>query len=288
MRNIWSYVKIHVGLIVVALGFHVFMVPSSLAAGGVSGLSLVLASVFPGVNLGIFMLAMNLVLFILGFLLIGREFGGLTIYCSLFLSAAIGLMEIVFPLNQPIVDDILLNLIIGTFIQAVGLALVFYENASTGGTDVLAKILNKYFGITIGKSLLMIDSLISLGAMRAFGLRIGLYSFLGVIGAGLIIDKVIAGFDERIQVMILSDEDRTIRDYILQDLGRGSTYLKAMGAYSQESRDMLSAVVSKREYLRLIKFIRETDPKAFVTVGFVHEVYGEGFSYKKEDYLELS
>ncbi|NLY73289.1 MAG: YitT family protein [Tissierellia bacterium] len=288
MRNFWSYVKIHIGLLTVALGFHIFMVPSSLAAGGISGLALVVNSVFPFIKVGVFMLIMNIILFILGFLLIGKEFGGLTVYCSLFLSGAIALLEVVYPLSQPLVDDLLLNLVMGTLIQGIGMALVFYENASTGGTDVLAKILNKFFGTSIGKSLLMIDSLITLGAMKVFGLRIGLYSFLGVIMAGFLIDKIIAGFDERIQVMILSSEDRIIRDYILDDLGRGSTYLRAMGAYSQENRDMLTAVISKREYLRLIKFIKETDPKAFVTVGFVHEVYGEGFSFKKEEYKELS
>ncbi len=281
MRSLWSYVKIHLGLIIVTLGFHIFMVPSNLAAGGVSGLALVIHRLFPLVNVGTFMLIMNIFLFILGFLTIGREFGGLTVYCSLFLSGAISVVEYLMPLSQPVVDDLLLNLVMGTLIQGIGMALVFYENASTGGTDVIAKILNKFLGLSLGKGLLLIDSLISLLAMKVFGLRIGLYAFLGVIMAGFLIDKVIAGFDERIQVMILSSRDNEIRDYILEELGRGSTYLEARGAYSNEARDMLSAVINKREYLRLIKFIKDTDPYAFVTVGFVHEVYGEGFSYKK-------
>ncbi len=282
MRKISSYIKIHIGLIVVALGFHVFMVPSKLAAGGVSGLALVIQSVFPVINVGLFMLAMNMILFVLGFLIIGKEFGSLTVYCSLFLSGAIALLSKFFPLTQPIVDDLLLNLVMGTLIQGIGMALVFYEDASTGGTDVVAKIINKFFGLPIGKGLLLVDSLVCLMAMKVFGLQIGLYAFLGVMMAGFLIDKVIAGFDERIQVMILSPKDYLIRDFILQELGRGSTYLEARGAYSMESREMLSAVISKREYLRLIRFIKETDPRAFVTVGFVHEVYGEGFSFEKK------
>lgn len=282
MRNALSYVKIHFGLIIVALGFHVFMVPSQLAAGGVSGLSLVIHSLFPVVNVGLFMLVMNVILFVLGFILIGRDFGGLTVYCSLFLSGFIALLSSYVPIHQPVVDDLLLNLVMGTMIQGVGMAIVFYENASTGGTDVLAKIINKFFGLPLGKGLLLVDSSISLLAMKVFGLRVGLYAFLGVMMSGFLIDKIIAGFDERIQVMILSSKDDLIRDYILKELGRGSTYLEARGAYSMESRDMLSAVISKREYLRLIKFIKETDPRAFVTVGFVHEVYGEGFSFAKK------
>lgn len=281
MRNFSSYIKIHFGLIIVALGFHIFMVPSSLAAGGVSGLALVIHSLFPVVNVGLFMLGMNVILFLLGFLIIGKEFGGLTVYCSL-LSGAIALLSKFYPLTSPIVDDLLLNLVMGTLIQGIGMALVFYEGASTGGTDVVAKIINKFFGLPLGKGLLLVDSLICLLAMKVFGLRIGLYAFLGVMMAGFLIDKVIAGFDERIQVMILSSEDILIRDFILQEIGRGSTYLEARGAYSMESREMLSAVISKREYLRLIRFIKETDPQAFVTVGFVHEVYGEGFSYDKK------
>jgi uncharacterized membrane-anchored protein YitT (DUF2179 family) len=258
------------------------MVPSKLAAGGVSGLALVIHSVFPVINVGLFMLAMNMILFVLGFLIIGKEFGSLTVYCSLFLSGAIALLSKFFPLTQPIVDDLLLNLVMGTLIQGIGMALVFYEDASTGGTDVVAKIINKFFGLPIGKGLLLVDSLVCLMAMKVFGLQIGLYAFLGVMMAGFLIDKVIAGFDERIQVMILSPKDYLIRDFILQELGRGSTYLEARGAYSMESREMLSAVISKREYLRLIRFIKETDPRAFVTVGFVHEVYGEGFSFEKK------
>lgn len=282
MKRVFSYIKIHFGLIIVALGFHIFMVPNQLAAGGVSGLSLVIHSLFPVVNVGVFMLAMNILLFILGFLIIGKEFGGLTVYCSLFLSGSIAFLSAFFPIAAPVVDDLFLNLVMGTLIQGVGMALVFYENASTGGTDVLAKILNKFFGLPLGRGLLIVDSMISFAAMKVFGLRIGLYAFLGVMMAGFIIDKIIAGFDERIQVMILSKKDYLIRDYILEEMGRGSTYLEARGAYSMESREMLSAVISKREYLRLIKFIKETDPTAFVTVGFVHEVYGEGFTYEKK------
>ena len=169
MKKCKKYGKIHVGLLIVALGFHTFMVPSNLAAGGVSGLALVVHSLIPKINVGIFMLIMNIILFILGFMLIGKEFGGLTVYCSLFLSGAIGALSKFFPLTAPIVDDLLLNLVMGTLIQGIGMALVFYENASTGGTDVVAKIINKFFGLQIGKGLLLVDSLVSLMAMRVFG-----------------------------------------------------------------------------------------------------------------------
>lgn len=283
MKQFIKFTKIHLGLLIVAFGFHAFMIPSNLAAGGVSGLALVIHSLFPFVNVGIFMLIMNILLFILGFLIIGKEFGGLTVYCSLFLSGAIAFLSRFFPLNAPLVDDLLINLVMGTLIQAVGMALVFYENASTGGTDVVAKIINKFFGLQIGKGLLLVDSLVCLMAMKVFGLRIGLYALLGVLMAGFIIDKVIAGFDERIQINVFSEKNDVIRDYILNELGRGSTYLLAMGAYSMEPKELLNAVVSKREFLRLNRFIKETDPLAFVIVGFVHEVYGEGFSFEKED-----
>ncbi len=283
MKKTMKYIKIHLGLLIVALGFHTFMVPSNLAAGGVSGLALVIHSLIPSINVGIFMLIMNVILFILGFLIIGKEFGGLTVYCSLFLSGAIAVLSKFFPLNAPLVDDLLINLVMGTLIQGVGMALVFYENASTGGTDVLAKMINKFTGLQIGKGLLLVDSVVCMMAMHVFGLRIGLYALLGVLMAGFLIDKVIAGFDERIQVNVFSAKNDLIRDFILHELGRGSTYIQALGAYSMEPKELLNAVVSKREFLRLNRFIKETDPLAFVIVGFVHEVYGEGFSFEKED-----
>ena len=130
----------------------------------------------------LFMLAMNMILFVLGFLIIGKEFGSLTVYCSLFLSGAIALLSKFYPLSGPIVDDLLLNLVMGTLIQGIGMALVFYEDASTGGTDVVAKIINKFFGLPMGKGLLLVDSLICLLAMKVFGLLLFFIMFKKIYG----------------------------------------------------------------------------------------------------------
>lgn len=272
-----QFLLINIGLGIMALGLHVFLIPADLAVGGVTGLAMVIQNFLPSINLGFLMIGFNIILFTLGFLLIGREFGGLTIYCSFALSGIIGMFEWIIPLQEPIVEDIILNLVFGIVIQGIGMALVFYQNASTGGTDIIAKIINKFTSIDIGKSLFMSDALITLMAGITFGLTLGLYAFIGILINGLIIDRVIAGFDEKIQVMIISEQHKPINHFILEELGRGSTFFSGIGGFSNENKHIINCILSRKEYLRLKHYVAINDPHAFISMSFVHEVLGEGF-----------
>ncbi len=281
MKAVKRFLIINVGILIMALGLYFFLFPDNLAVGGVSGLAMVIQTFFPAVNIGVLMLVFNVVLIILAFVLVDRSFGGYTIYASVALSLLIGILEKAMPMTHPFTDDMFLNLIFGILIQGIGMSVIFYEGASTGGTDIIAKIINKYTALNIGLSLFLADSLITLMAVFTFGLKQGLYAFLGILINGLVIDKIIAGFETKVHAIIVTDQGHDIADYIHKELDRGTTFLAGYGGYSKKDKAIISSVVSKREYLVLKKYIGESDEKAFLIVNFVNDVVGNGFSKYK-------
>lgn len=272
-----EYILITVGIFLVAAGIYFFLVPSNLATGGVSGLAIIISSFFPGIPVGLVMLILNVILFIIGFLIIGPAFGFKTIYASLGLSGAIWIFERFFPLSGPLADDLMIILLFGVGVSGIGIAIVFNQNASTGGTDIIAKIINKYFHVDMGKSLLMADFLITLAAGLVFGAQAGMYALLGVVINGFVIDSFINGLNVSKQVTIISSRGKEIKDFIITRLERGVTVYDAKGAYSGEYKEVLITIMSRREFIKLKTFIKEIDKRAFITVSDVHEVLGEGF-----------
>lgn len=274
-----SFWIMNLGVSILAAGLYYFLIPSNLAAGGVTGFSMVLNSIFPIIPIGIIMVISNILLFGLAFVVIGPEFGGYTVYNSLLLSGLIYVLEIITPMNQPIVDDLLINLIYGILIQGVGLAIIFNQNSSTGGTDIIAKIISKYTNLDIGKSLFLADSLIVFGAGIAFGIEIGMYALLGILMNSVVIDKMIAGFNIKMKVVIISEKEAEICRFITGEIQRGVTLLYGVGGFSNSDKRVINTVVSRREYLIIKNKVEELDPKAFIWVNTVNEVLGEGFNY---------
>ncbi|QCX34441.1 YitT family protein [Caloramator sp. E03] len=272
-----EYILITFGIILVAIGIYYFLVPNNLAAGGVSGLAIVINNFVPAIPVGLLMLVMNIILFIVAFIFIGANFGAKTIYSSLGLSGIIWFLEKFYPIKNPVTDDIFLNLIFGILIGGVGMGIVFNQNASTGGTDIIAKIINKFFHVNIGKALLMSDFLITLMAGYAFGIKVAMYALLGVIINGFVIDEVIQGISICKQVMIISSKGEEIKNYIMNELGRGVTLYEAKGGYTKEKKEVIMTIVSRREFIKIREFIMDVDKRAFISVNNVHEVLGEGF-----------
>jgi len=277
-----EYMIITLGIILVALSVEYFFAPNKIAAGGVTGAAIVINAISPSLSVGVITLVLNVVLFIVAFAFIDGNFGIKTIYASLGLSIAIWIIE-KFLNPVAITNDLIMATVFGTIISAIGMALVFNENASTGGTDILAKILNKFFHLDIGKSLLVVDFVITLASAVKFGIDIGLYSMLSVILLGLIVDRLIEGFNVCKSVFIISKKNDEISKYIIYTLERGCTFLNGVGAYTGESNNILYAVISRSQFIKLKKVIKEIDPLAFITVGEVHEVLGEGFRDIKQD-----
>lgn len=278
MKKLKQYLLLNIGLFLVAAGIYYFLVPNDLAAGGVSGLAMVINHYFTALPIGALMLFMNFILFIFAFFLIGHQFAIKTVYSSFMLSGMIIVLEKFFPISKPITDDILIQLIFGILISGIGMAIVFNANSSTGGTDIIAKIINKYFHFPIGKSILMTDFIVTLSAAVTFGPRIGMYSLLGVIINGLVIDNVIEGLNISKQVLIISTEVDAIQAYIINTLERGATIYLAKGAYTDNPKEVIMTILSQKEFIKLRNFIKDIDKRAFITVSNVHEALGEGFS----------
>lgn len=277
MKLFKDYLIVTIGTLVLTFGLSVFLIPADLAVGGITGFAMIVNKLMPSVSIGATMVVSNIVLFVLGFLLIGKQFGAKTIYASLALSGMIWAFEKLAPLDGPLVEDTFLNLFFGILIGGIGLAIVFNQNASTGGTDIIAKIINRFFNFEIGKSLLIADFLIVMFAMKIYGLEPGLYAMFGVIMNAFLIDNLIEGMNNKINVRIISSKSDEIRRFIIEELDRGATIFNAEGGYSNTSIKIISTVLNRRQFIRIKSYIRAIDDNAFVTVANVKEVIGEGF-----------
>lgn len=277
-KNLRSFLLILFGGLLVAVGTYFFLAPNHIAAGGVSGAAIILNSIFPIVPLGALMMSMEIILFITGIIVIGPVFGGRTLFCSFSISGMVLILEKVFPNIKPLGSDVLVQLIFGILICGLGMGVVFNQNASTGGTDIIAKIINKYFKISIGKSLLAADITITIAATVVFGIDKGLYAILGVIITATVIDKVIASLNTYKQVAIISTEGKEIKNYIVDKLERSATIYYAKGAYHNNEREVITTIVDRKQFLKLKDYIKDVDNRAFITVNEVNEVLGEGFA----------
>lgn len=277
MSTLKSYILISIGVLIVALGICFFLIPANLATGGITGLSMIIHDLVPSISIGQILLILNIILFVVGFLSIGKEFGAKTIYASFLLTGTIYLFDTFYKVTEPVVDDLLVNLIVGILIQGVGLGIVFNQEASTGGTDIIAKILNKFFHLDIGKSLLIADFAVVTLAAYSFGIDLAIYAFLGILMNGLIIDTVIEGFNQKLSVSVVSTQSDTIQKFIVDQLERGATIYSAKGAYTMKDKEIVNSIMDKKQFIRLRGFVKAVDPDAFVTVSNVREVLGEGF-----------
>ncbi|AOR24673.1 YitT family protein [Clostridium taeniosporum] len=283
MKNFMKeYGIITLGIILVALGNEYFFIPNNLAGGGVTGIGIIINKYAPNMSVGGITFILNAVLLIVSFIFINGDFGVKTIYASLGLSIIMWFIEKFFN-PVAISTDLIIATVFGTIIAAIGMALVFNQNSSTGGTDILAKILNKFLNLDIGKSLLIVDFIITFVAALVFTIDIGLYSMLSVIILGTLIDKFIEGFNICKQVVIISEKNDEISKYIIKVLERGCTFLKGVGGFTGNDSTVLYAVLSRNQFIKLKRFIQETDKRAFISVGEVHEVLGEGFKDIQKD-----
>ena len=280
-ESIKEFALITIGIFLVAISVVYFFEPNNIAAGGITGLAIVINHYIPFISIGPLVLMMDAILFIVALIVLGAKFGAKTIYSSFLLSTSMWIMQTFIPIN--ITNDLILATIFGTLISAVGMAIVFNANASTGGTDIIAKILNKFFHIEIGKSLLIVDFLVTLLGAVTFGINIGLYGLLAVIINGVVIDNIIAGFKTKSEITIISEKNKEISKFILDDLERGCTFIKGIGGFTGKDTSILYTVLDRNEFIKLKNKIKEIDKNACITVGEVHEVMGEGFIGIDED-----
>jgi uncharacterized membrane-anchored protein YitT (DUF2179 family) len=279
MQKIKSMLLIHLGIVMVSVGLYFFLMPNNLAVGGANGMAIVINHFIPTFSVGLLMLSINLILFVASFIFIGNSFGTKTIYVSIGISSLIILLEKLYPLSSSLTGDLFLELIIGILISGAGIGIVFIQNASTGGTDIISRILHKYLQIDLGKGILLSDLTITLSAAFAFGFKLSMYATFGVIINGIIIDGIIQGINTRKEVTIVSQKFKEINGFIMNDLNRGSTLLSAEGGFTSEEKKIIIAVMGRRDFGKLKNFIQIADPNAFVYLKSTHEVFGEGFKW---------
>ena len=279
-KGIKDDVKIFLGSLLIAAGIYYFWAPAQLAGGGISGLAIVIQSVLPMVPISIILFCLDAIMFMIGFVVLGKSFGLKSIISSISIVVATGIYEIITPNIMPLSQDNLVILIFGALSMAFGQAIVFSQGASSGGTDIIAKIITKFTHLNIGVSLMIADMVVVVLAIGAFGIEKGLYAALGVLITSSMIDFFISGLSvERLMTIIPSSVESCdkVKDYILKDLERGATIYTAEGAYSGEDKKVITTVVGRKEFIMVKQYVKKIDPNAFVTVQNLHEVHGEGF-----------
>ena len=275
--------KILVGCALFSLGFSVFLVPSGLNAGGVSGIAMIFVEIFHIGTVGGFVAAMNIPLFVLAAFLVGRKFFLGSLFGMVFLSVFIDLFAIIPPLEL----DPLLCALYGGALAGAGLGIVFAVGASTGGSDIIVRILKKRWqNIPVGRISIFIDMTVALLTGIVFGdIACALYSGVAIFVTGKVIDVVVYSFDYSKVALIISDHYQEVAERIATQLDRGATFLKGEGSFTGTEKTVVLTAVKKQQLAELKRLVSEIDPKAFVIVQEAHQVLGDGFSHYSKDSL---
>ena len=277
MQKLLWFLTLNGGLIITAAGIAFFKTPNHFALGGTSGVAIILAHLFPALNMGTFMLIINLILLALGLIFVGNDFAFATAYSSVALSTYVEIFEFLVPLKAPLTSDPLLELVWAVILPAVGSAIVFNIGASTGGTDILAMILSKHSALPIGMALLVSDFLITVATFWLFDIQTGLYCVLGLIAKTFLVDMVMDSINSRKYITISSKEPEKIEKFIIEKLNRSATISDAEGAYSHQREKVITTVLTRRQAVLLRNFIRITDRGAFITMVNSSQIIGKGF-----------
>ena len=277
VRKLLTFAEMTLGSLLMAIGVYFFKIQNGFSTGGVSGIATVLGKVAPFMSAGTWIVAINVLLLIVGFLILGRKTGVKTVYCSLLFSVSTWILEWAMPMETPLTDELFLELVYAILITGIGSAILFYAGASSGGTDIVALILKKYTSLDVGKALLCTDFLISASAFFVFGVKIGLYSLLGLFAKAFLVDGVIESMHTCKSFMIITENPAPIVDFIINDMKHSATTVDAIGEYSHSERKMVFTLCKRMEAARLKAKLRETDPKAFVIVQTTSDIIGRGF-----------
>lgn len=257
-------------------GIYFFRFPNNFTFGGVAGLATVLSNVLP-FSAAFINTAVNLLLLVIGFIFLGKGFGIKTVYVTILSSAAVYLLEYFVPMKQPFTDQLMLEFIYAIALPSAGSAILLVLGASSGGTDILAMILKKYFDTNIGTSLLIADLLVCISAFMVFGVTTGLYSLCGLLMKSLVIDRLIESINLKKYFTVISTDHEPICEYIHSTLGRAATVYHAQGSYTQQDRVVILTVMSRKEGAMLRRFIQKNQPTAFLMVTNSSEIVGNGF-----------
>ena len=254
-----------VAVAIIAAAVYFFLVPSHASVSSISGLGIVLSNFIP-LPLSAITMILNVVLLIIGFITCGKEFGVKTVYTSVMLPVFIGLFEILFPDFGSMTDSQELDVLCYILVVSVGLSILFNRNASSGGLDIVAKIMNKYLHIELGRAMSLSGMCVALSAALVYDKKTVVLSILGTYFNGIILDYFIFDNNKKRRVCIITEKEEKLRQFIIKDLHSGATIYEAIGASNLEKHNEIITIVDKSEYQKLMAFINKEDPKAFITV----------------------
>ena len=260
-----------VAVAIIAAAVYFFLVPSHASVSSISGLGIVLSNFVP-LSLSAITMILNVVLLIIGFFTCGREFGAKTVYTSILLPAFIGLFERLFPDIGSLTDSQELDVLCYILVVSVGLSILFNRNASSGGLDIVAKIMNKYLHIELGRAMSLSGMCVALSAALVYDKKTVVLSVLGTYFNGLVLDHFIFDHNIKRRVCIITKKEEELRHFILTDLHSGATVYESYGAYNMEKRREIITIVDKGEYQKLMDFMNREDPRAFITVYTVSDM----------------
>ena len=271
----WLFIT--AGILIMSAGIYFFKFPNHFSTGGVTGIAIILGHYIPSITPGTLVTIINIALLALGFAVFGKSFGIRTVYASLLLSGTLQLLEVICPLEAPMTSQPLVELLFAVGLPAVGSAILFNLDASSGGTDIIAMILKKHTALNIGIALLCSDIIITVSACFAFGMETGLFSILGLIIKSLFMDMVTDNLKTKKCFQIITSDPEPVVDFITGVLHRGATRLQGEGAYTHEGKTVLLTVVSRHEAVVLRNYIHKQDPGAFMIITSSTEIIGKGF-----------
>lgn len=256
---------------IIAAAVYFFLVPSHASVSSISGLGIVLANFVP-LPLSAITMILNVVLLVIGFLTCGREFGAKTVYTSILLPAFIGLFERLFPNLGSLTDSQELDVLCYILVVSVGLSILFNRNASSGGLDIVAKIMNKYLHMDLGKAMSLSGICVALSAALVYDKKTVVLSVLGTYFNGLVLDHFIFDHNIKRRVCIITGKEEELRRFIIEDLHSGATVYESYGAYNMQKRREIITIVDKVEYQKLMSYMNREDPQAFITVYTVSDM----------------
>ena len=277
-ENLKKFLLVNLGVFLLTTGVYFFKLPNNFSTGGVSGISILLGNFVP-ISTASLMAVINVALLVVGYIFIGQEFGFWTTYCSLMYSLETWILEKAYPMTAPFTDQPLLELVFAMMLPGLGSALLFYCNASSGGTDIVAMILKKYTSISdIGKALFASDSVIALAACFLFGVETGMFSILGLFLKAFVVDSVIESINLCKFFSIVTSKPTEICDFIIKDLHHSSTVVDGEGAFSHQDKKVVLTAVRRGEAIRLRQRCKQIDPHCFMFITNTSEIIGKGFT----------
>ena len=268
---VWELFTLTAAVAIIAAAVYFFLVPSHASVSSISGLGIILTNFIP-LPLSVITMVLNVVLLIIGFITCGREFGTKTVYTSILLPVFIGIFERIFPNIGSLTKTQELDVLCYVLVVSVGLSILFNMNASSGGLDIVAKIMNKYLHIELGKAMSLAGMCVALSAALVYDKKTVVLSVLGTYFNGMVVDHFIFGQNLKRRVCIITKYEEELRNFILHELHSGATIYDAIGAYSLDKRHEIITIVDKNEYQKLMNYINNLDPKAFITVYTVADM----------------